>query len=367
MPSLRVKYFLIFFICTFVLSRALKLPSIEKSYNKGVEAYARERWSECIANFEEALHLYKLYKTININCRLKCMTQEWKSKMEDIEDIKVYEKFLNTRLCIIKCQRDRFDETRISDVVPESILKNMQTKKPYEFLHICYFQMYLFPKAASAAYTYLAANPSDTKMENNVKYYIDMPEVDVNEVMDLESEDFKIFYGLGIKEYNLKKWGETIANIEEALTDYISWENMCRAECQHQSELEWSPEFTTTVSNYMLSLLLCKQKCQEKLKSLDFDSGQMFLADLLNYLQISYYNIGRIEDAAKAVQTYLLILPNDEDMLSNKQIYTTLTDKENFIERSDVSYYLKRDKNEKIFLDLYFNSDTNNEVSLMKE
>ncbi|CAH2050420.1 unnamed protein product, partial [Iphiclides podalirius] len=42
--------------------------------------------------------------------------------------------------------------------------------------------MHSFPKAASAAYTYLAAHPSDSKMENNVKYYIDMPEVDVNEI-----------------------------------------------------------------------------------------------------------------------------------------------------------------------------------------
>ncbi|CAG4978663.1 unnamed protein product [Parnassius apollo] len=345
----------------------LNLGQKSYHYKKGIDAYSKERWSECISKFEETLHLFKLYKTIEINCRLKCESQKQKAEVEEIEDIGIYEKFLNNRLCITKCQSEGFDEARLNSFVPESVINEMTLKKPYEYLHICYFQMNALPKAASAAYTYLVANPEDEKMKQNVKYYIDQPEVDINEIIDLESEDYKILYNVGLKAYNAKKWGETVANMEESLTDYLSWENMCRADCQHQTELEWSPEFTVTVSNYMTALLMCKQKCQDKLKYLNFNSGIEFLADLLNYLQISYYHLGRIEDAAKAVESYLLLLPNDEDILSNKNIYSSLTDQKNFVEKSDIAYYFKRDKYEKRVLDTFYNSDINNEINSMKE
>ncbi|XP_014368374.2 cartilage-associated protein-like [Papilio machaon] len=364
----RVRYAIIFLaFVNIIYCSALKLASIDKTYKKGLDAYAGERWSECIAKFEETLHLYKLHRIILINCRLKCDSKKWKSDIEEIEDVKVYEKFLNTRLCITDCQIKGFEDAHLNNMVSESVINDMNSKKPYEYLHICYFQMNAFPKAASAAFTYLSANPSDEKMKKNLEYYLDQPEVDASEVVDFESEVYKILYRLGIKEYNLKKWAETAANMEETLTDYLSWENMCRAECQHQSELEWSPEYSVTVSNYMMSLVICKQNCQKKLEHLDFYSGNDFLADVLNYLQISYYNLGRIEDAAKAVESYLLLIPNDEDMLSNKIIYSSLMDKNNFSKRSDITYYFKRDKYEKHILDKFYNSEIDNAILSMQE
>lgn len=368
MWATNVRFTIIFLAFANIFScNALKLASIDKIYKKGIDAYASERWSECIAKFEDTLHLYKLHRIILINCRLKCDSNKWNSEIEEIEDVRIYEKFLNTRLCITDCQIKGFEDAHLNNMVSESVINDMNSKKPYEYLHICYFQMNAFPKAASAAYTYLSANPNDEKMKKNLEYYLDQPEVDANEVVDFESEVYKILYHLGIKEYNLKKWAETAANMEETLTDYLSWENMCRAECQHQSELEWSPEYSVTVSNYMMSLVICKQNCQKKLESLNYDSGNSFLADVLNYLQISYYNLGRIEDAAKAVESYLLLIPNDEDMLSNKMIYSSLTDENNFSVRSDITYYFKRDKYEKNILHKLYNSEIDNAIVSMQE
>ncbi|XP_068626658.1 cartilage-associated protein-like [Battus philenor] len=361
MLGLRLSFAVLLFICINIFCVALKFSSIEKIYKKGVDAYAGERWSECISKFEESMHLFKLYRSILINCNLKCNSQPWISEVEEIEDLKIFAKFLITRLCVTKCQDDGFKEAHLDNLVSESTKHNMKFKKPFEYLHICYFQMNALPKAANAAYTYLVANPNDTKMKKNLEYYINQPEVDINEVIDLDSEDYMMLYKRGLQEYYFKKWAETVANMEEALTDYLSWENMCRAECQHQSELEWSHEFTVTVTNYMMALLMCKQNCQEELKLLHFNSGNEFLADILNYLQISYYNLGRVEDAAKSVETYLLLMPKNEEMLSNKMIYSTLTEKNNFVNRSDITYYFKRDKYEKHILNVFYKLEFSNE------
>ncbi|CAK1540019.1 unnamed protein product [Leptosia nina] len=358
-----IKVHFVLLINIFLVIEGAKFSSLDLVYQKAVEAYSNERWSECIVQFEEALHLYKLYKRILINCRLKCKHEAMVSNIKDnIEDLKIYEMYFTTRVCLIKCNNQAFEEVHIYNNVTESTIYNMQIRKPYEYLHLCYFQMNAMPKAASASYTFLVSNPDDPKMKKNLDYYVEQPEVDVNEVVDLESDDYQILYRLGLKSYNSKNWGETIAYMEESLNDYLSWENNCRTECERQPEQEWSPEVTITISNYIESLLSCKQRCQHELKPL-YSSGVEFLADLLNYLQISYYNLDRFEDMGKAVATYLLLLPEDEDMLENKNIYKTLIDEKSFTERSEVVHYLKRDTYEKQLFKFFHQENSHNDES----
>lgn len=346
-----------------VINIQCKVSSIEKTYQKGVLAYSGERWSECITQFEESLYLYKLYRSVIVNCRLKCKSEPYKSQIQqNIEDLKTYEKFFKARNCLNSCHTNDFNGMRVDKNVHESVLFNMQARKPYEYLHLCYFQMYLLPKAASAAYTFLEANPDDESMKNNLKYYTQQPEVDVNEVVDLESEDYKVLYYLGLKSYKQNNWAETVASMEEVITDYVASENNCRAECETQPEQESSAEFVLTISNNMASLLHCQQHCQDKLKSLNYNSGVEFFADVLNYLQISYYHLDRFSDAAQAVASYLALIPTDEDMLENKKIYSTLTDPKSFSERSTIVYYLYRDSYEKKLLNLFHQEDNSSNV-----
>lgn len=355
---------LLAFISTVICSSNIKAASIDVTYNKGVDAYSGERWSECIAQFEESLHLYNLYKTITGNCRLTCNSQQYESNIkENIEDLKFYEKLFNTRDCLNKCQEKGFEHVNLKSDIDDSTLHYMQARKPYEYLHVCYFQMNALHKSASAVYTYLIANPEDQTMKNNLKYYVNQPEVDAKEITDLLSDDYMVMYKLGLKAYNQNNWRETIASMEEVLTDYISWENNCRVECERQPEQEWSPEFVKTISNAAASLLHCRQHCQDDLKSLEYASGVDFLAEILNYLQISYYHLDRFNDAAKAVTSYLEMIPNDETMLENKKIYSTLIDKDAFVGRSDIEYYFKRDRYEKQLLKLFHQGNDNNEIN----
>lgn len=350
------RYYLIVVLLTYscVNTMKLKLPSVDNTYEQGVLAYSNERWSKCIEYFEESLHLYKLYKSVVNNCRLTCNSQQYKSKIkENIEDLKIYESFFVKRDCLNECQENGFNDIQINSTIQDSTIFNLETRRPYEYLHVCYFQMNALPKAASAVFTHLVINPNNEQMQGNLRYYIEQPEVDANEVVDLQSEDYKVLYKLGIQAYKNSNWGETIANLEEVVSDYILSENMCRADCERQPAQESSPEFVVTVSNNIASLLHCRQQCQDKLSLLGYHSGVEFLADVLNYIQISYYRLDRYKEAAKTTASYLVMLPNDADMLQNKFIYSTLVEESAFEERSDIVHYSKRDEYEKELLYLF--------------
>uniref|UniRef100_A0A2A4K065 Leprecan-like alpha-helical domain-containing protein n=1 Tax=Heliothis virescens TaxID=7102 RepID=A0A2A4K065_HELVI len=318
--------------------------SLDKTYLKGIKAYSDERWSLCIEKFEGALHLYKLYKSVVINCRIKCNSQVYESQVkEDIDDLRIFEKYFNKRDCLNKCQDKEFANLNLNKTLDESILHDMQSKKPYEYLHVCYFQQRMFQKAVSAAYTYLVANPNDETMQSNVKYYIEQPEIDVNDIMDMESEDYVIMYNLGKKSYNQENWAETAVNMEEVLKGYFVSENNCRVECERQPGQEWSSEFVITMSNNMASLLHCRQQCQDKLRPLKYNSGVEFIADVLNYLQVAYYHLEKLEDAARAVASYLALMPEDEDMLENIKFYSKQVKEDIDDLRIFEKYFNKRD------------------------
>ncbi|CAB3240670.1 unnamed protein product [Arctia plantaginis] len=335
--------------------------SLDKTYEKGVKAYTDERWSRCIEKFEESLHLYKLLKSVVMNCRLKCASKVYESYVkQDIEDLKIYETYFNRRNCINQCQDIGFRAINLKSIPEEYVLSKMHARKPYEYLHMCYFQMHMFQKAASAAYTYFLAHPDDNVMKGNIQYYLDQPEVDTTEVMDLEGDDYVILYNLGINSYFKKNWAETVASMEEAIKNYIASENQCRVECEHQPGQEWSSEFVITLSNNMASLLHCHQLCQDKLSLLKYHSGVEFLTDILNHLQMSYYHLEKLEDAVEAVKTYLILKPNDEDMLANEKFYGDLVEKKIESQRSDVTGYFARDKYEKELLNLFHKDSKHN-------
>lgn len=345
---------LILSLCEIKFNDCLTPASLDKTFHKGVVAYSDERWSLCIEKFEEALHLYKLYKSILINCRIKCNRQVYQSQIkEDIGDLKIYEKYFNKRDCLIKCQDKEFQNVNLNKTFEESLLHDMQAKKPYEYLHMCYFNQHMFNKAASSAYTYLVANPDDEVMKANMEYYIVQPEIDANEIVDMESDDYVVMYNLGKKSYKQNNWAETATSMEEVIKDYFSAENNCRVECERLPGQEWSSEFVITMSNNIASLLHCQQQCQDKLKSLTYHSGVEFIADVLNYIQVAYYHLEKYVDAAEAVASYLVLMPEDEDMLANVKFYSKHVDEKDFVPRSEVVHYLKRDTYEKNILHFF--------------
>jgi hypothetical protein len=49
------------------------------------------------------------------------------------------------------------------------------------------FQKNLLQKAASAVFTYLVTNPDNKVMQQNLKFYSELPEVDMSQVVNFEA------------------------------------------------------------------------------------------------------------------------------------------------------------------------------------
>lgn len=114
----------------------------ETLYEEGVRAYLDNNFEECVGRFEESIEKYKLYSKSVQNCRLKCKDEaelsDWLYTV-NIDDLRFYEKAIKNTLCIIKCKSDDnvFAKYNLNHEV-EALFEN---RKPYEYLHICYFQV----------------------------------------------------------------------------------------------------------------------------------------------------------------------------------------------------------------------------------
>lgn len=112
-------------------------------YENGVEAYLENRYADCVKNFELALGKYRLYMKHLQNCRLNCKEEaEFSDPLYpiDIDDLYFYEKTIKQTLCIVKCKNNNDIFSDDFSINPE-IEKLFEDYKPFEYLHLCYYQV----------------------------------------------------------------------------------------------------------------------------------------------------------------------------------------------------------------------------------
>jgi hypothetical protein len=59
--------------------------------------------------------------------------------------------------------------------------------------HFVSFQKNLLQKAASAVFTYLVSNPDNKAMQENLKFYSELPEVDMSQMVNFEARVRQLF------------------------------------------------------------------------------------------------------------------------------------------------------------------------------
>lgn len=334
--------------------------SINSIYTKAVKAYKDDNWSTCINYLDEVLHLYKLHRSVTNNCRHKCLSSaDAVNVKEKIEDLKFFEIVFKRQNCFKHCLEKDFNAVKLLPEINQDIHFDLRSRLPYKYLHRCYYKIDDYPKAASAAYTYLVQNKHDADVDS-LKFYMTKLS-NPNDFIDFLSNDYIHLFNIGREAYAMGNWGETIAAMEEVLTDYFSAENNCRAECEEYPKYDWSPNFSVTLSNNIANLLQCYQNCQRVLQSHEFSSGVNFIAEVLNYLQICYFHSERYKEAAMAVESILLMHPNDEDQIENKKLYSQVST-DTFVDRPDIFFYYKRDSYEKYLLSLISKSDDDHNI-----
>lgn len=342
-------------------------------YEKGVESYLDNKFPECVHNLENAVIKYHQYRRTLQNCRLACRREAEDAEplyAVDVENLKFFEKTIRNTLCVIKC-KDKLLEDSGKFNINEDIENLFEMRKPYEYLHICYFQMKEIQKAASAVFTYLVTHPDHKTMLSTLKYYSSFDGVDLKDVINFEAKDYAYLYSHGIDAYEAKDWKGVIDNMEESLVDFLQAEEECRAQCEGPFDHGWLPDFIPSIANHFTFCLKCKSLCYSKLNSINTEKYEDLLPSHYHYLQYAYYKVGNMRMACEAVASYLLFIPKDETMLTNMEYYKKLpkVEKQYFKPRKEALLYIERLTYEKKlmkFIDKEFNFHTLNEEESTK-
>lgn len=329
---LSVTWVVLYALVTITLVTHVRTDKVEKSetvaelYEKGVEAYLEERFPKCVEYLEQALQTYRSQTRNLQNCRLKCRHDSDTSEPlfpVDIEDLKFYEKSIRNTLCIVNCRVKNVGNDG-NMYVGSDLHSIFEERKPYEYLHLCYYKVNDRQHAASAAFTFLVANPDHKVMKKNLQQYSEQSEVNMKELVNFEAKDYIYLYVYGADAYEKKDWDAAINNMEESIVAYLQAEDECRAQCEGPYDPGWYPDFIPAISNHFTFVLKCKRRCKQKLGSLNGAVYEDLLASHYDYLQYAYFKKGNLHAACQAVASYLLFLPDDESMLSNMRYYESL-------------------------------------------
>lgn len=144
MPSVTwvVRYALITIFVTHVRPDKVKeSDTVASLYEKGTEAYLEERFPECVEKIEGALSKYRSHRRNTQNCRLKCKHESEASEPlfpVNIDDLRFHEKNVRNTLCLINC---KINNNGNNDNIDEDLQKIFEEKRPYEYLHLCYYKV----------------------------------------------------------------------------------------------------------------------------------------------------------------------------------------------------------------------------------
>lgn len=335
-------------------------------YEKGVEAYLENDFESCANYFEQALQKYHLYMDKLLYCRIKCKEEAEMSFplfKVDIEHLMFYERAIKNTLCILKCKKRYADIFGDFNINPETE-QLFDDRKPYEYLHLCYYQTKQMQKAANAAFTYLVSHPDDKIISSNLKSYSEMEEVNMKKIVNHEAENYVYLYVHGTDAYEKEDWESVVHYMEESLVEYLHSEEKCRAKCEGPYDPGWFPDFIPSISNHFTYSLNCKRKCSQKLSSLNGEIYPDLVASHYHYLQFAYFKLKRLKETCRSVASYLLFYPEDETMLSNMEYYRSLPKVQNdyFKPYDEAIRYMQREKYETKLL-----SFINKQFSLLAE
>ncbi|XP_041366654.1 prolyl 3-hydroxylase 2-like isoform X2 [Gigantopelta aegis] len=333
------------FISTLAEKNHVKIrdENFAELYEAGVQAYDEEDWYQCELQMVDALSDYKFYKQTIIDCRLQCKKNtSIRELTPEMIEFSVFEKFIENSDCVRRCKQNILGDKKFPH--PSSVIfETFRTRKPYEYLQFCWYQVGKMEKAASAAYTFYLANPHHNDMIRNVRYFKDTLGVKESDFLDLEMRPYKESYIRGIMEYNQESWERVRDLMEKAVSQYLEDEERCRADCESTYDHVGPQEFVNAVADHYISVLKCQFKCEDQLSVVFTDKIDFFVADLFHYLQFTYFKLNNKAKVAEAVDTFIRLNPQDDMMLNNKAYYINRGfDKTMFKPRPNIVEYIER-------------------------
>ena len=111
-------------------------------YTQGQDAYLENNFELCVNKMEAAVDDYKFYTKTITTCKLDCQikTRSQQYVVEHILEMMPFEKLIQETLCLMKCKEMNFPRSR-DEFASESTRVDFETKKPFDYLQLCYFQI----------------------------------------------------------------------------------------------------------------------------------------------------------------------------------------------------------------------------------
>uniref|UniRef100_A0A8C2ES88 Prolyl 3-hydroxylase 1 n=1 Tax=Cyprinus carpio TaxID=7962 RepID=A0A8C2ES88_CYPCA len=339
-------------------------------FDNAVEAYYKEDWLAVILNMERALRNKAALRKIQTHCRLSCANH---TAFGDpfpgvgvpipgtgaVEDLAFFQRILKRADCVNACESEKTGPPTLHKV-SEAIELEFKKRTPYNYLQVAYFKINKLDKAVAAANTFFIANPDHVEMKQNLEYYMMMAGVQETDFKDLEERPHMTEFLEGKIHYSAEDFAPAIEHFEAAVEEYFTAYEECRVLCEGAfnydgyNYMEYNADLFQSVTDHYLHVLNCKQNCAVDLASTAGREKPFedFLPSHFNYLQFSYYNSEKYEQAIECAKTYLLFHPEDAVMAQNLAYYSAVLgdDKAVNITAREVPSHIKRSLLEKELL-----------------
>ncbi|XP_078367038.1 prolyl 3-hydroxylase 1-like isoform X2 [Oculina patagonica] len=312
------------FLCADLLDRLnvtrVKSAAYDELFADGVRAYNAEKWSEAIELLEKAIADFKHEKEVKLHCRLRCRDRYKASSSHNLNsdlELDYYRYTIYSHKCAQQC-REKYLGKRTK--VSAAVRSDFELRVPYGYLQFAYYKAGRTIEAARAAYTCTETQPLDQTMADNVKVYKKMAGVAEAGIYSLEPTLHQESYFNAARLYEEAQWNDAIQGMEDALKEYYTAYENCKMMCEEEREknkiLSRSGLFGVHVD-----VLECRTQCPDRLRKVKGIYVRNYLARHYNYLQMAYFKVGKLWEAAGCAATYLLLDPDDDTMIDNLRYF----------------------------------------------
>ncbi|XP_075528465.1 prolyl 3-hydroxylase 2-like [Dermacentor variabilis] len=324
------------------------IADYESSYQSAVESYLSAQWTQCIARLKDALAAYERHVGVVVACRTKCRAEKAADCRSTGAEGATLNSFYVAKAAEARCLRNCTGVWH-GVSVSYATLRDFRDRMPYYYLQRCYFELGDTKEAASAAYTFLEHNPGHSLVSFHLSHYLELSGLSKTDLVPLEVKEYQNLFRSATKLYTEKKYEECCAVMEETISSYLKAEEECRTLCDDFLPTAFATrEFSEVAAGHHLASLKCKEQCPGQLSYLSEHHRPNFFAGLYHYLQYSYYQLGKLQKACEATQSYLRLLPDDADMWYNQAYYAHLPSTQDswFKTRQEVEEYVTRREKE---------------------
>ncbi|KAM9208398.1 endoplasmic reticulum protein SC65 isoform 2-T2 [Dugong dugon] len=304
------------------------LMPLAAAYGHALEQYEGESWRESARYLEAALRLHRLLRDSEAFCHANCSGpaqpgashpapgpdggrgDEW------ARELQLFGHVLERAACLRRCKRT-LPAFQVP-YPPRQLLRDFQSRMPYQYLHYALFKANRLEKAVSAAYTFLQRNPKHELTAKYLNYYRGLLDAAEDPLTDLEAQPYEAVFLRAVKLYNSGDFRSSTEDMERALAEYLAAFARCLAGCEGAQEQVDFKDFYPAIAES----LQCKVDCEANLTpNVGGYFVEKFVATMYHYLQFAYYKLNDVHQATRSAASYMLFDPEDNIMQQNLVYY----------------------------------------------